>query len=26
QYDVGVDSWDFRPVSLQTLRGKRGLR
>ncbi|TJV03846.1 MAG: metallophosphoesterase [Mesorhizobium sp.] len=26
QYDVGVDCWDFRPVSLHPLRGKRGLR
>jgi calcineurin-like phosphoesterase family protein len=23
QYDVGVDSWGFRPVSLHTLLGKR---
>jgi calcineurin-like phosphoesterase family protein len=26
QYDVGVDCWDFRPVSVHTLRGRRALR
>ena len=23
QYDVGVDAWDFRPVTLATIRGRR---
>jgi calcineurin-like phosphoesterase family protein len=26
QYDVGVDSWDFRPVTLATILGRRRTR
>lgn len=23
QYDVGVDAWDYRPVTIETIRGRR---
>ncbi len=26
QYDVGVDAWDFRPVTLETIRATRRKR